>query len=175
MKGSGPQTHAIATRQQYGAEASPQRGCDLRPIAPMNPAYRTARFQCALGPGDIRHPRFAIVTACDPGDRVRSDEANRQADAGLLEDLDRHGWWRFRVIGGSPDFRHQEPGWGVATASLEQAIALGRRWGQAAVFWVEHDALSLVDCANGDAEALGSWSARTRFHQALGPWRVVPE
>ena len=141
----------------------------------MNPAYRTVRFQCALGPEDIPAKAFGIVTACDPRDEVRSDEVNQQADAGLLADLDRRGWWRFRVIGGSPDFHHQEPGWGVATGSLLEAIALGRRWGQAAVFWVEDDALNLVDCTIGSIEALGRWSSRTRFHQPLGAWRVVPE
>ena len=52
---------------------------------------------------------------------------------------------------------------------------LGRRWGQAAVFWVDHDALSLVDCHDGKTEALGSWMARTRFNQPLGSWRVVSE
>ncbi len=141
----------------------------------MNPLYRTAHFQCAIGPEEIRHDCFAIVTACDPGDRGCSETTNQQADRGLVADLDRHGWCRFRVVGGSPDFQHQEPGWAVATGSVAEALALGRRWGQAAVFWVDHDALSLVDCNDGKAEALGSWMARTRFNQPLGPWRVVSE
>jgi len=141
----------------------------------MNPAYRTARFRCAIGPDEIPATAFAIITACDPLDQVRSDEANRRADAGLRADLELRGWWHFRVIGGSPDFQHQEPGWGAVTGSLDQAIALGRRWAQAAVFWVENDVLNLVDCASGSVEPLGSWSARTRFRQDIGPWRVVPE
>lgn len=142
----------------------------------MNPAYRTARFCCAIAPRDLhRFPRFAIVTACNPGDRLCSEAENQEADQGLVADLDRLGWPRFRLIGGSPDFRHQEPGWGVATGSMAEAVALGRRWGQAAVFWVEGDALSLVDCRDGSAEPLGSWCARTGFGKTLGPWRVVPE
>lgn len=141
----------------------------------MNPAYQTARFQCSIGPEEIRCPCFAIVTACNPGDRGCSETVNQLADTGLIADLDHHGWWRFRVVGGSPDFQHQEPGWAVATGSVAEAIALGRRWGQAAVFWVDHDALCLVDCHDGKTEALGSWMARTRFNQPLGPWRVVSE
>jgi len=87
----------------------------------MNPAYRTAVFQCAIGIQDIQHPCFAIVTACNPNDRVCSDAENRLADDAMVEELDRMGWWRFRVIGGSPDFCHQEPGWGVATGSMTEA------------------------------------------------------
>ncbi len=141
----------------------------------MNPAYRTVRFQCAIRPEEIIHPCFTIVTACNPGDQVCSETVNQQADRGLVADLDYHGWWRFRVVGGSPDFQHQEPGWAVATGSATEAIALGRRWRHVAFFWVDLDSLSLVSCRDGDAEALGSWRARTRFHQPLGPWRVVSE
>ena len=141
----------------------------------MNAAYRTAVFQCAIGIQDIQHPCFAIVTACNPNDRVCSDAENRLADDAMVEELDRMGWWRFRVIGGSPDFCHQEPGWGVATGSIAEAITLGRRWGQAAVFWVEDDSLNLVDCRDGCREALGCWTQRTRFLQPIGAWRVVSE
>lgn len=141
----------------------------------MNPAYRNVRFQCAIRLEEIIHPCFTIVTACNPGDQVCSETVNQQADKGLVADLNYHGWWRFRVVGGSPDFQHQEPGWAVATGSATEAIALGRRWGQVAFFWVDLDSLSLVSCRDGDAEALGSWRARTRFHQPLGPWRVVSE
>ena len=152
-----------------GGERKNGKGC------PMNPAYRTAVFRCAIGINDIRHPRFAIVTACNPRDRVCSDAENRLADEAMLKELDAKGCWRFRVIGGSPDFQHQEPGWGVATDSMNEAAALGRRWEQAAVFWVDHDALHLVDCSDGGYETLGSWSQRTRFLQPIGSWRVVSE
>ena len=141
----------------------------------MNPAYRTVRFQCAIRLEEIIHPCFTVVTACNPGDQVCSETVNQQADKGLVADLNYRGWWRFRVVGGSPDFQHQEPGWAVATGSVAEAIALGRRWGQVAVYWVDQDSLSLVDCQNGNAEALGSWRARTRFNQPLGPWCVVSE
>jgi hypothetical protein len=58
---------------------------------------------------------------------------------------------------------------------MTEAIALGRRWGQAAVFWVEDDCLNLVDCRDGCGEALGCWTQRTRFLQPIGAWRVVSE
>ncbi len=138
----------------------------------MNPAYRTARFHCAILESEIPAAGFAIVTACNPGDRLQPEGANRQADDGLAAELDRRGWQRFRVIGASPDLRHQEPGWGAVTRSMAEAVALGRRWGQRAVFWVEGDALWLVDCLDGTSEDLGSWSSRTRFGRVMGSWTL---
>ena len=165
--------------RRYSPRRSPAPGpqSNLRhlPGKPMNSAFRTARFQCSIRPEEIIHPCIAIVTACNPGDQVCSETVNQQADRRLVADLDYHGWWRFRVVGGSPDFQHQEPGWAVATDSVVEAIALGRRWGQVAFFWVDQDSLSLVSCHDGNAEALGSWRARTRFDQPLGPWCVVSE
>lgn len=141
----------------------------------MNPVYRTAVFRCGIGIEDIRYRRYAIVTACNPKDRGCSDVENRLADEAMAKELDAMGWARFRVIGGSPDFQHQEPGWGVEMDSMNEAIDFGRRWGQAAVFWVEDDVLHLVDCNDGGHEELGSWSQRTRFFQPIGDWRVVSE
>ena len=141
----------------------------------MNPAYREAVFRCGVGICDIHPHRFAIVTACNPNDCVCPEAENRRADEELARELDRMRVWHFRVIGGAPDFRHQEPGWGVAMGSMNEAVDLGRRWGQAAVFWVEDDVLHLVDCSDGGHEDLGSWSRRTRFFQPVGGWRVVPE
>jgi len=138
----------------------------------MNPAHRTARFWCTIPAGEVPDRGFAIVTACNPADRPTDDEANRRADAALAVELDRLGWRRFRVIGGSPDGAHQEPGWGVDCGSLADALGLGRRWDQVAIFWVEHDELLLAGCHDGSVEALGPWSLRTRFDQPLGPWRL---
>lgn len=138
----------------------------------MNPAHRSARFLCAVGAEEIPVRRFAIVTACNPGDRSLPDSNNQAADEALTGELDRLGCFRFRVVGASPDLAHQEPGWGVAMDSSEAAVTLGRRWGQMAIYWVDHDALSLVACEDGRSEDLGRWSARTLFRQAMGPWHV---
>lgn len=138
----------------------------------MNPAYRTARFHCAILESEIPAAAFAIVTACNPGDHLETDGTNRRADDGLVAELDRRGWRRFRVIGASADLRHQEPGWGALIGSLPEAVALGRRWGQRAIFWVEGDALRLVDCLDGTTEDLGRWSSRTCFGLAMGSWTL---
>lgn len=125
----------------------------------MNPAYRTARFRCEPPPDGIPR-RFGIITAFNPGDVLVSEEANREADLRLAEELDIRGIRRFRVTGGSPDFSHAEPGWGAESGSLEDSVLLGRMFGQAAVFWVHDDVLTLVDCRTGDSEILGAWSER---------------
>lgn len=130
----------------------------------MNPAFRTARFRCEVRREDVPD-RFAIITAYNPEDRICSDEANRRADLELAEELDRAGCRRFRVTGGSPDFSHSEAGWGCEIRSLESALLLGCHFRQAAIYWVEHDVLTLADCATGAVETLGNWSERTLFSE----------
>jgi hypothetical protein len=128
----------------------------------MNPAYRTTRFRCAI-PATAVPVRFLILTACNPGDQVWTPSENRHADRLLADFLDSQGPGRFRVVGGCPDFLHQEPGWGFPLPDLTPGIGMARRFDQAAVYWVETDVLWLVDCRNGDREALGSWASRTDF------------
>jgi hypothetical protein len=130
----------------------------------MNPAYRTACFRCEIRREDVP-ARFAIITAFNPEDRICPDELNRRADLELAEELDRVGCRRFRVTGGSPDFSHAEAGWGCETGSLESALLLGRRFRQAAIYWVDHDVLVLADCPTGSVETLGNWSDRTLFRE----------
>lgn len=127
-----------------------------------NPAHRTARFRCELPSGSVPL-RFAIITAFNPGDVPNADSLNWAADSALAAELDLRGIPRFRVTGGSPDFRHCEPGWGAVLAGLAQAIGIARQFSQAALYWVDDDRLWLVGCGSGELEDLGLWSARTDF------------
>ena len=64
----------------------------------------------------------------------------------------------FPVTGGSADFVHAEPGFGIALNTRAEAVALGRRWRQEAVFWVEDGEVELVPCGDGKTSVVGAWS-----------------
>src|SRR5690554_1300934 len=111
----------------------------------MNPAYRQVRFR--IGPPEVKLPAtFAIITAWNPDGRPTALEANQGANDRLRARLDEgEGQW-FPVTGGSPDFVHVEPGFGVAGITRDGAVAFGREFRQEAIFWVEGDVVFLVSC-----------------------------
>jgi hypothetical protein len=125
----------------------------------LNPIYITTRFKVEW-PHHGRPLRFGVVTAWNPDGRDVSPAENALAHARLRARLEEESRVFFSVTGGSPDFSHAEPGYGIVFASCQEAVALGRAFRQEAVFWVEADRLQLVSCAYGQAEDLGAWSAR---------------
>ena len=104
---------------------------------------------------------FAIITAWNPMDRPATRRENDLADEALRRSLELRQLPYLRVTGCSPDFSHREPGWG-ARLSKEDAIRLGKRFGQRAIWWVENDELILVMCEDGNETPLGSFQLRVR-------------
>lgn len=102
---------------------------------------------------------FAIVTAWNPDGMPADEAANRRADEVLHRELVELGLAPFRITGCSPDLSHREPGWAVVLSKVE-AIALGRRHRQLAVWTILDEELILVDCANGEETAAGGFSER---------------
>lgn len=137
----------------------------------MNPEYHRARFRCVAAREDLPGS-LAVVTACNPGDAGWSDERNQEADRALAAEVDAAGLRRWRITGGSPDFRHREPGWGIDCDSRGAARAWGRRHGQSAVYWIEGDRLHLLEATAEVEFDLGSWSVRTEFRSPppAGGW-----
>lgn len=115
--------------------------------------FRQAVFRGEPLPADWPSD-FAIITAYDSDGRAISPERNVAADAALESELRAAGYRLHRIIGGSADGVHLEPGWGVPIG-LPGAVEFGRRYRQVAVFCVQGGAVSLVDCADGSAEPLG--------------------
>lgn len=124
----------------------------------MNPAYQNVRFR-AEPPQTGVHSRFAVITACNPDGQEVSDEENAIATERLRSELVKEGYHFFPVTGGSLDFSHAEPGFGVLLPSLEEAVPWGRRLRQEAIFWVEDGMVNLVKCLNGAALEIGDWSS----------------
>jgi hypothetical protein len=102
---------------------------------------------------------FGIVTACNPDGVTVSDEQNVAATECLRSALVNAGFYFFAVTGCSPDFRHQEPGFGITTDDRENIVKIGRNWQQEAIFWVEGGIVHLVSCRDPEVVTLGQWSA----------------
>lgn len=122
----------------------------------MNPAYTQVRFRAQ--PPATRFPAtFGIVTACNPNGVTVSDEENVMLTARLQAMLEVAGDRFFPVTGGSSDFSHVEPGFGVQT-DLETCLMLGKEFSQEAIFWICDGRCNLVDCATTKLQEIGSWS-----------------
>lgn len=123
----------------------------------MNPAYQNVRFRSESPQGGVPS-RFAVITACNPDGQEVSDEANAIATERLRTELAKEGHLFFSVTGGSPDFSHVEPGFGVFLPSLEEAVQWGQRFRLEAIFGVEEGKVRLVFCLNEDALDIGNWA-----------------
>jgi hypothetical protein len=89
---------------------------------------------------------LAIVTAWNPGDLRPSAPVNERANARLAAEIEGRGWRYFSALGRSTDAAHGEPSFAVADISRIEAIALGRRYAQAAVFYWDGREASILSC-----------------------------
>lgn len=127
---------------------------------PFPVEYYETQFRLVGSPEPL--PRaFAIITAWNPMDCVYSSKMNRAADHRLRRLLERRCSHHFPAIGESPDGSHAEDGWAVVV-SLSDALAIGRRYKQRAIWWIEDDQLHLISCSTNQMEALGPFSERIR-------------
>lgn len=102
---------------------------------------------------------FAIITAYNPkGTKKATAEENLIAHEKLRRELTEHE--SFDAIGCSPDLKHQEPGYAVVLASIEEAIHCGQCHHQDAIFWIEQDSLILICCNCPTRLPIGSWEER---------------
>ena len=95
-----------------------------------------------LGLGDA----FAVITAENPEDRELSAVQNQERTTALHRELVRRGLFLRVAIGRAADGSHHEHGFAVR-CSLREALELGRRFGQHAVFWVSGGEAAVVEVA----------------------------
>ncbi len=127
----------------------------------LKPEFREVRFRCAES-----HPpaRFFVITAHNPDGVSVPDAFNTRADTSLRKEIESLGFLSFPVTGGSPDFSHAEPGYGIQ-CSREEALGLARQFRQDAFFEVREGKVILISAlpsAEPD-ECLGLWSALLRL------------
>ncbi|MDF1741044.1 MAG: DUF3293 domain-containing protein [Verrucomicrobiales bacterium] len=125
--------------------------------------YRNVRFQCERREVP-RH--FYIITAWNPDGVTIDDSANQRADESLRSEIEDRRYEFFPVTGGSPDFSHIEPGYGIVCAR-SNALALARQFCQEALFEVIDNRVILVSALDdpGPDEDTGTWSALCRNHE----------
>jgi hypothetical protein len=131
------------------------------------PEYLSTFFLADAPSGGWPH-HFHIFTAYNPGVIVGSD-INAKADEELRRELNLAGSRCFRITGCSSDLKHQEQGWGVAGLSEERALAIGRQYGQNAIFDITAGVLSVIGCLSGERIRVDSWLQRLITQESTNP------
>ena len=114
---------------------------------------------------------FWIITACNPyssGDVKGDDDAMKQ----LRQELSRKKFWKNRITGISPDWKHREASFAVGGLEEDEALEIGRRYGQNAVFRVQGDRLSLIACGDGRTVDAGTFRERLRLDSDEPRYRI---
>ncbi|WP_341407811.1 DUF3293 domain-containing protein [Luteolibacter soli] len=124
----------------------------------MPAEYLSTVFLLGIRPMPLPR-KFAIITGWNPMDRPTSAAQNLLEDEALRRTLELKALPYFRATGCSPDRSHREPGWGVEIAK-EDAITLGRRFGQRAIWWIENGNLTLIGCDDSEEIPVGKFDLR---------------
>lgn len=99
-----------------------------------------------------------LLTAWDPGDERPGLHENRRRQASLREDVRRLTDARWDAVGVDPETGRREEGVAVGRLSEVEAMALGARYGQDAVFRWTPDAWEIIACT-GERRVLLGWAA----------------
>lgn len=146
-----------ASISQQGGAGGVTRACNRGTEAGALPAaFNKARFQ-GDPPNDGWPVRFVVITAYNPDARIVTQTGNSAADRSLEKHLQQDGMRIFRVIGGSQDRLHEEPGWGFVPPNDEYVVGLCRQYQQLAYFEVVDGAVLLVNALDESCHLVGSW------------------
>ena len=124
----------------------------------MNQNYFGVVFQGVESISNVIMP-FAIVTAHNPMDMRLDEFKNNERNEKLRKDLLQSNLIHREIIGCSEDHTHQELSF-VVKGELKQAIQMGNKFQQRAIFWVEENKLQIVDCKTLKSYDLGSFKKR---------------
>lgn len=102
-----------------------------------------------------------VITAWNPFGRTVPDDDNSLAHRRLLDEVRRLGltWWP--AVGGSVDGTHQEVSVAVVGLRDADALEVGRRFGQDAIFAWSSGAWRVLACGTDAADVRG-WAATAR-------------
>lgn len=122
-------------------------------------AYRDTDFVVSLEHGStvtcqVGKPRpqglpgssITVITAWNPGLSRPSEAQNQAANERLAITLKERGIEYIQAWGQNHDGSHIEPSFAAFDLSKKEAIALGREFGQAAVFWIGETLGELLWC-----------------------------
>lgn len=110
---------------------------------------------------------FAIITAHNPLGSILTSCQNRLLDRQLQREIHILQSPYRAMVGASADFSHVEKSWAVFI-DKDAAVALGRRFHQLAIYYVEDGMVSLVPCHADKAEIeIGAFSHRLNLVNEL--------
>jgi hypothetical protein len=101
-----------------------------------------------------------VLTAWDPGGERPGDAVNRERQSSLQEDLRPLATGVWPAVGTDPLSGHREEGVAVSGLSEADAVAVGARYRQDAIFRWTPEAWVVVSCADERRLRLG-WRLRT--------------
>jgi hypothetical protein len=105
---------------------------------------------------DAEGRAIAVITAHNPGGVAADPGANERAQRALEDELTRLGVPFWHAAWADPEWRHVEPGVAVPGLAEPDALALGARYGQPAIFMLTPSSRKVIDCATG-RRALTGW------------------
>jgi len=104
-------------------------------------------------PGD-GHP-IHIITAHNPGGHRSSPDDNALAQSKLTDLISEAGLEYYAAAGGDRAWEHVEPSLAFVGLDLERACALGREFGQDAIFEWSPTGLAVLSCTGARAHYTG--------------------
>ena len=97
-----------------------------------------------------------VITAHNPLGIQRSADDNNKANQELATEIVRCGGRYCAAVGESRDGDYGEPGFVVWNLSLDDAIYLGRRFRQEAIFMASENEFRLIDLSDGSIEEIST-------------------
>ena len=91
-------------------------------------------------------PPIFVFTAYNPGGEDRDDALNEASERALERELSSEGATFWSALGQSPDGSWSEPGVAVSGGDRTRACAYGTRYGQLAVYELNHEEVLVVRC-----------------------------
>jgi len=99
-----------------------------------------------------------VITAYNPAGKVVTDKVNIAAHQRLEARLQEMGASYLAAAGGDVEWAHVEPGFAILGMSENDARALGREFGQDAIFGLSPTALVILSCDTSRTHVTG-WEA----------------
>ncbi|MDH3425526.1 MAG: DUF3293 domain-containing protein [Acidimicrobiia bacterium] len=119
-----------------------------------------------VGPGFPFEQPVHIVTAYNPGGVVSDAASNAARHRSLVDAVAALGVETLETIGSGPDGSIPEPGLLMAGLVRETAIAVGRRFGQSAIYEWRNDGLEVLGVDTPSSRVLGWRLAEDRSSAA---------
>lgn len=94
------------------------------------------------------HASVHVLTAWNPGKDRPGDVINREQNQALRLRIEAMGHSPFSAIGRDPNSDHAEESWAVVGLTDQEAIALGRAFGQVAVFRISGSRQTVLGCVD---------------------------